>query len=512
MKRKKRIYCITAAALYFLLLFLLTAVEKGAPGASITGIGPALWYSLTTLTTVGYGDMYPVTVTGRLIGALFQILSIGILVTIITAVFSLIRGRLLPLVFLLFRRRRHWYIFAQTNLRSRLIAEAVAREEKNAVILFCADGPDREILPVGTSIALPPVKLAAWQKGLGPATVFAMSDDHTENDRLAYDLKNTPCRVCVLTDYEPDRLSEKLILVNPYDICARLYWARYPAASPSEVIVLSGTGRYAEALLEQALIFNILAPDQHISYHVIGDFDDFRRSHPYLDQVFASCDQIVFHEGPWNQDLELLKNADRIIFCHDDAEVSMDEVTKLKRYCPTDAVLYVRGSTPLDGITAFGSLAAIYQPRYVLGAELYQTAVRLHRIYQDSVKGAPGWEDLSGFLRRSNIASADHLLMKVRILLGPYEDTFGSAAAVPSPEVLSKAARIYRGLDEEALDRCRRIEHERWMRFHLLNNWQYAPVRDNARRRHPMIVPFDELGRRDQLKDSYAWELIEKLS
>ena len=48
----------------------------------------------------------------------------------------------------------------------------------------------------------------------------------------------------------------------------------------------------------------------------------------------------------------------------------------------------------------------------------------------------------------------------------------------------------------------------RWMRFHMLNNWQYAPVRNNARRLHPLLVPFDALDEADQIKDDYAWELL----
>jgi voltage-gated potassium channel len=43
--------------------------ERRAPQANITGIGDALWWSLTTMTTVGYGDLFPVTTTGRLVGA-----------------------------------------------------------------------------------------------------------------------------------------------------------------------------------------------------------------------------------------------------------------------------------------------------------------------------------------------------------------------------------------------------------------------------------------------------------
>lgn len=116
-----------------------------------------------------------------------------------------------------------------------------------------------------------------------------------------------------------------------------------------------------------------------------------------------------------------------------------------------------------------------------------------------------------GFLRRSNIASADHLLMKVRILLKESSPVPAAEGASLPSDILARAAQIYRSLDEESLDFCRRIEHERWMRFHLMNNWQYAEKRDNSKRLHPLIRPYDELDYTDQRKDNYAWELIEKL-
>ena len=40
-------------------------------------LGSALWYTLQTVTTVGYGDMYPVTPIGKAVGALTAVLGIG---------------------------------------------------------------------------------------------------------------------------------------------------------------------------------------------------------------------------------------------------------------------------------------------------------------------------------------------------------------------------------------------------------------------------------------------------
>lgn len=57
--------------LYFTLVSLLIYVEKDSEQSALTNYGNAIWYSLVTLTTVGYGDIFPATTYGRGIGYIF---------------------------------------------------------------------------------------------------------------------------------------------------------------------------------------------------------------------------------------------------------------------------------------------------------------------------------------------------------------------------------------------------------------------------------------------------------
>ncbi len=53
-------------------------VEQFAPGANITSASDALWYTIVTISTVGYGDRYPVTNDGRVIGTLIIVVGVAI--------------------------------------------------------------------------------------------------------------------------------------------------------------------------------------------------------------------------------------------------------------------------------------------------------------------------------------------------------------------------------------------------------------------------------------------------
>jgi voltage-gated potassium channel len=57
-------------------------IESPAPDANITTASDALWYVIVTMSTVGYGDQYPVTNAGRELGAVIIVVGVGIFGTL----------------------------------------------------------------------------------------------------------------------------------------------------------------------------------------------------------------------------------------------------------------------------------------------------------------------------------------------------------------------------------------------------------------------------------------------
>jgi voltage-gated potassium channel len=69
----------TALFLTYLAGIEITMVERGQPGSTINTVGDGFWWAITTLTTVGYGDIYPTTTEGRVIAVGLMISGICVL-------------------------------------------------------------------------------------------------------------------------------------------------------------------------------------------------------------------------------------------------------------------------------------------------------------------------------------------------------------------------------------------------------------------------------------------------
>jgi voltage-gated potassium channel len=57
----------------------ITILERGNPEANIRDFGDGIWWAFTTITTVGYGDRFPITGEGRFLAVGLMILGISLL-------------------------------------------------------------------------------------------------------------------------------------------------------------------------------------------------------------------------------------------------------------------------------------------------------------------------------------------------------------------------------------------------------------------------------------------------
>ncbi len=62
----------------------ITISERGVDGSNIKNFGDGLWWAITTVTTVGYGDRFPITSTGRVLAVCLMLVGIS-LMGVITA-------------------------------------------------------------------------------------------------------------------------------------------------------------------------------------------------------------------------------------------------------------------------------------------------------------------------------------------------------------------------------------------------------------------------------------------
>ena len=80
----RRLRTILAALIFFILLFgYLFYVSE----PDVRNLGDGIWWALVTITTVGYGDITPVTTLGRVVASSLMLLGLGLIATI-TAIVS----------------------------------------------------------------------------------------------------------------------------------------------------------------------------------------------------------------------------------------------------------------------------------------------------------------------------------------------------------------------------------------------------------------------------------------
>ncbi len=183
MKIKKNLYLSLIIMLLFIYIGLLTILycsESANDQAMIRTFGDAFWYSLVTLTTVGYGDLVPVTPLGHVVGMVFLLLSAGIMVTMLGGLLSFITSEGMPFFLLSLQQKKNWYYFADYGVESNTLAANIYKEDANALIIYGEKRSSQSESPSYPCLFLSasPDKIVAKKKNIGTkCKVFLMKEN-----------------------------------------------------------------------------------------------------------------------------------------------------------------------------------------------------------------------------------------------------------------------------------------------------------------------------------------------
>ena len=84
---RSTLYLVVGATLVILVgTFVMYGIESTVPDTQIKTLGDSLWWIIETVTTVGYGDIVPVSNIGRTVALMFMFSGILLITTIMSVV------------------------------------------------------------------------------------------------------------------------------------------------------------------------------------------------------------------------------------------------------------------------------------------------------------------------------------------------------------------------------------------------------------------------------------------
>jgi len=131
--------------------------------------------------------------------------------------------------------------------------------------------------------------------------------------------------------------------------------------------------------------------------------------------------------------------------------------------------------------------------------EDYLKEQKLHKTHNPSKPSHREWEFLPEFFKNQNRSQADHLMVKVR--------TAGCSVKPKNAPETAFAIHEYDALIEKLAE----MEHNRWNAHMLISGWKHGPERDDRRKIHPDIVPYEKLSEETKGYDRVPVKNIPKL-
>ncbi len=171
---------------------------------------------------------------------------------------------------------------------------------------------------------------------------------------------------------------------------------------------------------------------------------------------------------------------------------------------PGLAALLGEESPGMVPLVPYSSLSRAARPEIVLGGVREVLARAIHDQYrermanQGTVEKSPAlvpWDELSDRLKESSRLQAGDILAKLHAIgcdIQPMTDWDAPSFSFSPEEIEYLAA----------------MEHQRWMDAMVADGYSHGPVRDDAARKHPAMVPYADLPEPEKEKDRDAARMI----
>lgn len=513
--------------------------EEHGRNAAVHSFGDGLWWAIVTMTTVGYGDISPVTTGGRLVGAVLMISGISALGLFTASIAAyMIRARQLDA--LRIRRMRDHVVICGAGSAGAHLAHAfrlagdavvvVEKDEQNPRLDACREAGSAILL--GDATRTETLRRAGVERAKYLVIVCGADGTNVEAAARARALPRAAAGAlsCAAEISDADlwyalRTSElgakggfRLEFFNAADLAARGLLAAHSPSGRGRVphVLIVGAGALSRQLVRHILrewrddperkgqLLDIMLIDRDTS-----DLDQhLRQRHPEIGDIATLTSYSVdlrspqFQRGQFLFDTEGRCVVTHAYVCVEDEGLALSTalllVHQLRRYHVPVVVRATRqagvaallgadrdGAGSFKPLHVFSLLEQAYQPELVLNGTNEVLARSLHQDYltrtAEGAKAAAAvpWDALPRDLKESNRTQADRISDKLEAI---------GCHIVP---LTAFDTTVFKLTDDE-VEQLARTEHEQWTAERRALGWTLGP-RDPGRKTNPNLLPWQDL-------------------
>lgn len=517
------------------------AAERGL-NPNVDSVGDAFWWSIVTVTTIGYGDIYPVTTLGRVVGAFLMFAGIGALGLFTAAIaaylikfdrLDALRVRLLRDHVVICGLGEAGALLTQAFRRHGYAVLALEKAEDNPHVAAARDAGAAVLIGDATRVEV--LTRARLDRARHLVVVAGTDGTNVEIAAQARTLPRTSGRLLPASAHiaDPDlwyalrswdvgaRDRVRLEFFNLTELGARALLARFspftgadPQRPPHILIVgvnalsahlighlvrqwqdVEGTARPplpmtlidedpAAALRDLDHRHPELSTLARVTSHAISlRSSEFERG----SFLFDAAGRCVITAAYVCVDNEGLALASALLLLNHLRRYSVPVVVRMNREAGLAALLRAvdaPGSAGVEQLRVFSLLDQACRPEFVLRGINEVLARALHQDYllrasRDNNPSAVPWDELPLELKEASRTQADHIATKLEAV---------GCHLVP----LTALEGDTFAFTPAEVERLAEMEHERWLAERRALGWTTGP-RDPQQKTNPNLVPWSEL-------------------